>query len=190
MSAPDLTGLLYLPGELVISPTDLTIAFPHGGTRIGLLRDIVIRPGQANTVVRTEEFGAEVVEIIEGGREWILAAALRGYDDDAIRRVFPTTAVGAETGRRVITDGGDARAGARGSARSVPLLFSPDDTGRRPAILFHRAIPMVSESAALTLDLDMEGMIGVVFRAIRHGTSARLVSVGHLRDISGRLEAP
>lgn len=190
MAAPDLVGILRAPGELIASPTDLTIATPYGGTRLGLVRDIVVRINQVTTMVRTEEFVTEVVETIEGGRDWKLSAALRSFDRDAIQRVFPTTIVGGETQQRVVTDGGDARTGARGSARAIPLLFAPDDAARRPAVLFHRAIPMVDAAAVLTLDLDQEAMIGVLFQAIRHGTSARLVSWGLIRDISGRLEAP
>lgn len=190
MAAPDLVGILRVPGELIASPTNLAIASPYGGTRLGLVQDIVLRPNQVSVLVRTEEFVSEIVEVIEGARDWVIGAALRSFDRDAIQRVFPTTLVGAETQQRVVTDGGDARAGTRGSARAIPILFAPDDAARRPAMLFHRAIPLLDPVAELTLDLDQEAMIGVLFRPIRHGTSARLVSWGLIRDIAGRLEAP
>lgn len=187
MAAIDLTGILRMPGELIVNVTDLTIAAPYGGTRLGLVQDLVVEIEQGAVEIRTEEFGVEVVEVVDGNRAWRLAAALRSYDRDAINAVFPSTLSGSETAQRVITDGTDARAGRRGSARAVPLLFAPDDPQRRPAILLHRAIPFPAAAAELTLDLDQEAMIGVVFRAIRHVTNNRLVSLGLIADIAGRL---
>lgn len=183
MATKDVGRHLYVPGRLAVGVTDLTIAFPHGGTDLGSVQSIELEVTREAETLRTMEFGTEVVEVVDLGQTYTIAAALRGWDEDALNIVFPsTTELAATSGRRFVSFPGASRAGALLSASSVVLAFSPDDPETYPGVLFHRAIPLTEESATLSLALRTEGTIGVVFRAIR-SVGGRAASVGLLADL-------
>ena len=169
-------------GRLCIAPTNLAAAFPHGGTALGLTAEVNFRPVQRMREVRAEEFGGEVVEIIVGREDVVLAATIRGWDSDALQRVFVRTAAGT-SGERVVSYPGSVRAGTLGSDRSVVLLFSPRNTEHHPAILIYRAVPIVDESVSIPLAQKREIVAQVVFRGIRDA-SDRVYACGRLEDLS------
>lgn len=172
-------------GRLCKAPTTdpPTDAFPHGGTALGMSAEVIFRPQKAYAEVEAEEYGSEPVEVIEGRESAILGAILRGYDDDAISTIFPNTAVGALSGRRVATYPGTVRSGALGSDRAVAILFSPADVEGTPAIYLPRAVPLVDESARLTYALKREHVVAVLFRAMRD-TNGIVYRYGLLEDIA------
>lgn len=174
MSAETLQNLLYSTGRLVINPTDLTAAYPFGGTELGFIQDTFVEPTQVTVPVRAEEWGNVVVDTIDGGRGYILGANVRGGDDDAMSTFFPKTVVGSATGRRNIreTTTGAPRAGSLGSARTVDLVFAPDDLRNHRMVQIPRAIPLIDESASLAHQLSTEQIIGVLFMAIPDATGA------------------
>lgn len=176
---------LTVNGQLIASPANLAIARPGGGTVLGIVRGIKVRPRQAVIEERAPEFGAEVVDVVDVGRAWVLTCALRDYENTAIQRVFPGSTLGAA--RRMITDDGTARAGARRSDASIPIVFWPDDAVNHYGVLFHRALPLPAESAEIDLELGDETLIGVAFWAIRAAANSRSVSIGLIADLAGRL---
>jgi hypothetical protein len=183
VASDDLGRILRNPGRLCVSPTSLSAAFPHGGTNLGLVRGVSLRPQQVEWVVTAEEWGEETVEVIDGGRSWVIAVALRGWDPDAVQAVLPSSTLGT-SGTPLASHPGSARAGALRSAAAVKLLFSPDAPAQQPAALFHRAIPLVEASAELTLALAEEGTLGVVFRAIRRASDGLAFQFGALEDLT------
>lgn len=184
MGTPDVARILAgVPGRLCVGPMNLATAFPHGGTALGLVRELAVRVLTARAEVVAEEFGAEAVEQVYLGQRWALVGTMRSLDDDMVQRLFPATATGTTTQHRVISYPGTARAGDLRSASSVVLCFSPDDLDRHPMVLFHRALPLVEEQAELQARLDQEAGFAFAFLAIR-ATDGRAVSLGQREDLT------
>lgn len=187
MATADLNQCLQVPGRLVINPSDLSAAYPYGGTDLGAVHNIVARRTSGTFDVTASEYGGAVVESIQGGENWVLGAYLRQYDNDAISTVFPNTATGTSTKRPGVKHWLDAaspvRPGALGSARSVKLLFAPYDVDRCRAVYFYRALPRVEETWEMSLSVDTRVEVPVLFVAIPDA-SLRCVVNDFLREIT------
>jgi hypothetical protein len=190
LASVDITGLLHLPGTLISTPTDLTIASPYGGTILGLVSEMAVMIEQdVEKLSYPDMLGEkETVETVDLGRGWSMAGALRSFDEDAMQLFFPVTAAGAATGRRVVLENDTFRPGGRGSASAVPVLYVPDASAHRPSFLFHMAIPNIGEAEKLQLDLDQEAMLGFVFNPLKTVGLKRRVSWGLLADLDSLLE--
>ena len=187
MSTGSVRDVLRVPGKLVINPTDITAAFPHGGTELGLTRDSEMRFGIKTELVHAEEWGNQPVESVYCGESAVFAAVLREWDNDALSNIFPNTGTGSVSGDKTIlgrVDGvGVNRAGYLLSGKSFILLFSPKSVDRHPMVIIRKAIPMVEESSLLQLSLAEELGIAVVFQAIPD-SSDRLYDVGKREDLT------
>jgi hypothetical protein len=172
-------NILRIPGRLCADPTDLTLAFPHGGTALGIARDMEFRFGYKTSVATAEEWGGVVNKVFYTGETCIMGAVLRDFDPDMIKKVFPNVATAA-TGD--VTINNDINTGNRAGFDLVAfkLLFSPKSVDRHPHILIYNAIPALDESAQLSLSLGEEIGIGAVFHGSPDSTG-RVYSVG-LRD--------
>tara|TARA_R100000963_G_C4642949_1_gene106666 strand:- start:1589 stop:2155 length:567 start_codon:yes stop_codon:yes gene_type:complete len=187
MSTAAVRDVLRIPGRLVINPTDITADFPHGGTEMGLTRDAEMRLGISTSLVTAEEWGQVPVEAVYAGESAVFAAVLREWDNDAISNIFPNTGTGTISGDRTIlgrSSGGSVnRAGYLLSNKSFILLFSPKAIDRHPMVIVRKAVPMVNETASLSLSLAEEFGIGVVFHAIPD-SSGRLYDIGKREDLT------
>lgn len=188
MTTQDPMKALRVPGRFVAAMAgqtlDPTAAFPCGGTALGAVVRAKLIRREVRADVLSEEYGAEPVEQIMGGERWSLAAALRGWDNDAIRAVFANTTLSTPSQfRGVDHPGTSARAGSRGSDRALPLLFVPDDRERHPGVYFAHAIPQTAEELEFELGPDREALIAVAFLALRSATG-KGVQVRLLEDIS------
>lgn len=183
MASADVRKVLRVPGRLCAAPTDLSTAFPHGGTALGIVRDLAFRPNLKQRRVTAEEFGGEIVETIIGGESCVLACVLRGMDNDAVTKAFLNTSAGSSSGDRTIQYPGSSRAGTLGSSRSFKLLFSPRDTTNHHGLILYNAIPLVAESAELQLAIGQEMGIAVVFVAYRTSTP-NLYQIAKLADMT------
>lgn len=181
MSLPNARDVMRSPGRLSIAPTALGV-FPHGGTALGIVRAIEIIPNIKYHPVTAEEYGGIVVDQVLASESWVLAALLRSLDDDAIANLFPNTAAGSVSQRRVINAPGTVRAGSLRAASAVKLVFTPDSPDL-PFVVLYRAIPMVDEAAKLTMAAGDALEIGVVFHAVYDG-STRMVSMGRAEDLT------
>lgn len=168
---PIVRRALRVPGRLVWAPTDLTTAYPMGGTEIGFLKKHAVELREPKVEISAEEWGAEVVEVVSGGERVSFVATLADYDEDALAQVFLNSSVGSVTGRRII-GGSTNRAGYLYGSRSGVLAFVPesvisgnDDVDRM--VIFHNAIPMVEAQAKLDKQLDLVDQVPVVFVATR-----------------------
>lgn len=173
-----------IPGKLCVNPTDLTTAFPHGGTGLGVVRNILFRPETRYVDVIAEEFG-ERVESIAVAQGCVLVGTLQSWDDEALRHIFWNTVEGTVSSRRKVIEGssGTNRAGHLLSSRSVVLCFSPDDTDRQPMLLIRRALPFAQESMEATLAINSDIALAFGFAGIRD-TSGRLYEFGMRKDIT------
>ena len=97
MATEDLAEVLSAPGRLCIGPTDLSAAFPHGGTALGSVREVELGRTYAWYDVTAEEFGQIVVERFLTHEACFIRGILRQYDPDAVGALFPNVRTGTKT---------------------------------------------------------------------------------------------
>lgn len=184
MATPAARHMLKIPGKLIQDPTNLSAASPYGGTVLGLVRAIYFRPTSKSKAIEAEEWGSQVVEVIHGGTSCVMAAVLRGYDDDALSAMFLDTATGTpsrDTVARFRVDSG--RAGTLLSTKSMKLLFEPGAPIRHRAIILREALPVVTDETEMALDQTEELGIPVMWYGVPD-SSGRVAEVARIGDLS------
>lgn len=182
MATADIKNIVRLRGRLVKDPTNLSTAFPHGGTALGLARDMVFRFGFKTTFVHAEEFGARV-ETIFAGETAVFAAVLREFDKDAVSAIFPNTGASGALIKGNASGSGINRAGTLLSSKSFKLLFSPTAVDHHQFVVIYKAVPMLEETAEFQMSLGDEVGIAVMFQAIPD-SAGKLYQIGKKADIS------
>jgi len=187
VSAPDARNIIgHVPGQLCVDATDLTAAFPHGGTALGEVADAVLIREAPVQLISAEEFGNEPVEAVSGGEAWSLAASLRSWNKQAYSEFFLNAAAGGTSGHPLVQGSGTNRAGYLYSARSAVFVFSPMNLDLHPMVVFYKGMPMVEDTSELAFHLggDADRLeVPVVIVGIRDG-SDRVIKVGRRSDIS------
>ncbi len=167
MAAGDLQTVRFLPGRWVKDPTDLSAAYPYGGTELGNHIEAMVMPNQVVFEVRAEEYGNILTDVVDGGRTWAVALQVRGWDDDMIETLFPSSIRGYISGKQGIKETLDtSQAGKLASNRAIKLLHVPDDTLNHEATLLYCAIPLVDEAAEFNRQRRNETLIGMIFWAV------------------------
>ena len=174
-------------GRLTWNPTDLTTAFPHGGTELGVVRDLVFRFGIQTEEIRAEEWGNVPTEYVYVGSSAFMAAILREFDNDALDTIFLDTPAGATTGdqilRGAVAGAGVPEGGTLLSTISGVLVVSPDSPQVQEFLVLYNAFPMPEETAELQFSAGAEVGMAVVFRACPDATF-RQWNIGKRRDLS------
>jgi hypothetical protein len=187
MSLPVYRDALRVPGKLCASPTNLSAAYPHGGTALGMHSKLVVQPKAIVSPITAEEYGGTVVDAIYCGEKPLIKCVLRGWDADAISSVMPNTTVGSLSGRRYIRFepgvSGQNKPGYRLGNQAIKLLFSPDNYLYNPFLLVYAAIPAWEESAEMALTDDNELALSVAFWATPD-SSGRTYAWGWAKDLS------
>jgi len=184
MATPAARNALHMPGELIKSPTSLSAAAPYGGTRLGLVRNMVFEFKAENYAIRAEEWGNQVVDLVYGGSSPVFGVTLREFDNDALSAMFLDTAVGSPSGDRSVHLRADtARAGTLASTKEVKLLFVPRAVLRQPSILIRAAVPALAEDTRLSLSMGTEVNIHVLWYA-RPDSSNRVATIAKLGDMT------
>lgn len=193
MANDDPRRILRVPGRLAINPTDLALAWPHGGTGLGAVKGVMLKRFGGLWPARAEAFGGAPVEFLEAGESWAVASTVRTNQDDAIRRIFPGTSTGTVTQRRVVAAPGSVHPGDWASGRSVVLVFTPEGATHAksatapdqdaPFVLVYRAIPAIADDVEVPLELGKDWGIDVVFHGIRD-TSGRVMAFGPRSDLT------
>ncbi len=186
MSTASTRGILRIPGRLCYGASlDLTAAFPHGGTAIGMCRDIVFHPGVKTLTDEAEEFGGVVTKAYFAGEKPFLSCVLRDFDNDWISTVFPNTSAGVVTGDRVISSkpGDDTENRAGTGITAIKLCVSPHSPNRHPFVVLMAAFPAVDETQELQFSLGEEvGLAGVFWAGV--DTSGRDYFIGKGYDLN------
>ena len=177
MAVADVTKVFRVPGKLAINPTDLTTAFPHGGTALGVATRVRIERTEPRTMVRAEEFGQEVVEVIRGGVTVVVGCMMRQWDSDVLSTIFPDTSGTTVNGLPATT-----RAGSLMSADSIKLLYAAENPDN-PSILIYKAIPLIQETAELRFGVVNELTIPTLWLALRDASN-RTYSIGKIGDLT------
>lgn len=165
MANPTPSDILKVSGRLCSAPTDLSTAYPHGGTALGTVGKAQYDFAIGTRAIKAEELGT-TVEVLYTGEEGIFSCVLRGWDRDALANVFLDTAAGSTTGRRIVqgrTQVDTVRAGSRLSPNAVLLYFSPRNS-QHPGILIYQAIPMPEQAARVNATLNTEVQIAAQWR--------------------------
>jgi len=183
MTTPDIRLALQVPGQLCHTPTSLTAAFPHGGTALGEVSQVVVSPNYTVAYITYETYGTEVTEVVHTGESWVIGFSLRTWDEDALNKVFVNTAAGATSGHRVVHGAGTNPAGYTLSSKSLILCFSPDNADQHPMVMFYKAVPLVDASARLAMRRGTNLEFPIMFRALRD-SSNRQVRMGMRSDLS------
>ena len=188
MAAPTRSRSWRIPGRLVKDPTDLTAAFPYGGTELGFVHKEVLRFNAEHHGMTAEEWGPQVYEVIDAGSSLVLGVEVRGFDIDMISAIFPDTAAGSkihsDTAERSIQGRPTSvRAGMKLGDRSFALLFVPDDVKSKPGVLIYDAIPVIAEDATMAFDAETEATFNAVFYS-RPDASDRTWDIAYLKDMT------
>lgn len=168
MTTPNPRNILKIPGRLVASPTDLSTDYPHGGTELGVVRDIAMNFGVSVDLPEAEEFKTPIAAILQGERP-VFACVLRSWDDAMISRIWHNTQTSAydEVGiKGSVSGSGIKRAGYNLAERAIPLFFSPHAVDQHRAILMYQAVPMPAETAELQLSIGKEFGMALMFRCL------------------------
>lgn len=162
MAAPNVDNIYRSPGRLVANPTSLQSAYPHGGTELGIARDMMFRPNIKTRKLIAEEYKA-VVEVVVTGVEAVMAGVLRTWDPDLIKTLF-LGSQGSVGGiqHNVRTH----RAGYALSNKGITLFFSPMAVDLHECILIYNAVPIVDEAFEMRLSLDEELGVPFFFQAL------------------------
>ena len=142
MIASDLTALLRVPGRLVVAPSDLTIAFPYGGTYLGLVMGIAVSERHEMELLREEMLGFAVPDGLELGEFYSLVAVVRDVRQGQAPNLFVGTETGAATGEAgAVVPSSTYAPGTALSARNTTLLFAPLDELSHWFVFFTNACP-------------------------------------------------
>jgi hypothetical protein len=190
----DTRKVLRVPGRFAYGCTDLTLAWPHGGTGLGVVKQVAWTERGAPYPLTLEAMGGEPVEYLEPGVDAFFAFILRTNDDNAISKVFRNTAAGTVSQRRVVTEPGTVRAGNWMSGRAVsPLVFTPEGSTHAwsrttpdvdaPFFVLYNAIPHKREDLEIPLERTDEWAIGTTWHGIRD-SSSRVYARGARKDLT------
>lgn len=181
MSARDPMRIFQLPGRWVESPTDLSAAYPYGGTELGYMGQAALIVNQTYEPVRCDEHGNEVQGLVRQPSTGTLSVVLRQWDKDLYDRVFPASTVSQDN------DGLEFR--VRGAYENAALLttgndllFAPDDP-QSPAFLAYNPVICIDQTATLNMRLDAEVNLGLVFWLLRPSAGTEPWQMARLQDL-------
>ena len=187
MATANTRNLWRFTAAIIKSPTNLSAASPYGGTALGLIGDFVLAIENAHTEVWAEEFGNVCVDYVRQGEKAVITGVLRTWDDDAIGSIFPNTADGAGSNRKLIkgqvAGAGMTKPGKLASAGSFKLLIASDAPDHNPSLLFYNAIPMMDTQLRIASTPAAEAGMAVAFRAAPD-SAGKLYAMGLLEDMS------
>lgn len=193
MGTVDVRRVIRAPGRLAINPTNLALAWPHGGTGLGATNKVVLISYGASYPVTIEAFGGEPVDYLEKGEVWGMGFIVRAWDPTALATIFPNTSVGAVSQKRGVSAPGTVRAGNWVSDRSVKLVFTPEGATHAqsstqqdvdvPFVVLYKALPLLQAQAELMFSRTEELKVPALFMGVRDA-SARTVVIRPRADIS------
>lgn len=188
-SVADLDAVLRQPGRWVAAPSNLSAAFPYGGTYLGACGNgcIIDLDDPVFPLVCSEEAGRRPYnDLFVGFGDIEAIVEIRECDNDTLQVAFPSmTTAGASTQRKIQFPG-SISPGTLLSTEAMTMLYVPFNTTEHKAALFRQVHPFVVES--LSLRNQAETLLTVAFRVrekTAHGTAAEnMFVVGKLSDLA------
>ena len=181
MSTADPRRALLIPGRLCLNPSTIYPGtFPFGGTALGLKSEAAFSYGVSYRNVVAEEFG-EVSEVVRIEDRPVFSFVLQQWDNDVIQAFFPSVTTSSSPSG--ITGISRINGGARPGLVTAmsPLLFAPYDPTSK-AVLIHRPVPMLNETAKLNLSLKDPAVFALMVIATKdsNGKSYQVDLLEHL----------
>lgn len=183
MVAGDVARVIRAPGRLVAGPTNLSLAYPYGGTEVGKTRMVALTPVGENFRVLSEGLG-EVTDVLEMSNRYVFSCVARGWDDDAVEQFFGDNyTAGSVSGHALFSVPGSVVPGASGLTRAIKWLYVPDDPINVDAVIIYRGVPDWQEGTEIIMGREEEVLMPVAIECVRD-TSDRILVVGRLADLS------
>lgn len=182
MVAGDVARVVRAPGRIVIGPTNLSAAYPYGGTEVGKSNACAVRPLGVPFRVECEALG-EAIDILEPNNHWVFGCFLRGWDDDAVQQMLAGGYNAGTTTKHAFFDVPQNVPGTSSLGRAVILLYVPDDLIHTPAILIYSGIPDFADGAELVFQRGDELGILLTVDCVRD-SSGNMLRIGRLADLS------
>jgi len=183
MATANPINVARVPGRLVLTPTSLSAAFPHGGTALGVTRDQEFRFGAKYHQETAEEWGGATARVLYCGMRAVFACVMRSADNDALA-LLPETSAGAVTQDRTLLadvnlDGARAGRALTGSL----IMFSATALETQRCLLLYNAVPLWDEAARLQLSIKAEMAPALMFACMPDSTG-RTFAWGKIGDLS------
>ncbi len=183
MAAGNAARTIRNVGRLVVGPTDLSAAYPHGGTEVGRTKLVVLQSFGEQYRIQGEGIG-RATDVLEADKRWTFSCFLRGWDNDAVDLLMNDgDSVGGTSRHRVWSAPGSTTPGASALARAQILLYVPDDILHNPAVLVFAAIPQWSPGAEIAFQRGTEYGIPLSAECFEDGNGNTL-EIGRLSDLS------
>jgi len=183
MAAPNEATVYRAGGTLWLSPTSVTPPGFGSATQLGVTHNVALSPIVRQFNITAEEYGGEVVEGVNMGRDWMLTCLVRGYDSDSLAALgFFNTGTGASSGKKIMSEPGGLGIGSLLSTKAVKLLFVPYNTAH-PGFIAYRALPNLQSSTRINFSVKRDWSYIATFRLIRDA-SGRHVQHGLVQDLT------
>lgn len=163
MAQSNLNALLRVPGRLCLAPTDMTQAFPFGGTDLGLVADVVVVPGQETSRLQEEGLGAVTTYRLKLGEAVKIRCAVRALEQGKGSSFF-VAATGGTTGEETLVHNPVTNMPG-GIASTVSIMFCPFDEVNQFFTWLPAAAPFADEAAEMAKAIRREGLMLAVFDA-------------------------
>ncbi len=143
-----------VPGRLCVGATDLTAAYPHGGTDLGEMGDCALSIEEPVQIIRGEEWGNGPVQAVSAGEAVAMAFMLREWNMEAYSRFFLNSAAGTPSGHATIGRGAATnRAGYLYEDRAAKFVFSPRDFDNHPGVIIYHGAPVTEDTTDLLMQM-------------------------------------
>ena len=180
MGAPDGDTGQLSAGRLAYGCTDLSTAWPHGGTGLGLVGQVFLIPQRRWAALPAEETGA-AVEVIWLGGDVVVGFTLEGWDEDAVAVLHPNTSTSSS---RTIVEwpGTDVPVGGP-LTPLTNVVFTPYDTTNGKGFVIYKAVAVPDLNAELRFSAAAFLEQPAVLIATPDGTD-RLGKMGKFGDLT------
>lgn len=188
-STSSLASVLRQPGQWVVNPTNLSAAFPHGGTFLGACGngcDIEFDDPTFPLVCSEEAGRRPYNDLFVGFGDILVLAEIREWDNDTLQIAFPSMTTAGTSTQRKIQFPGSISEGTLLSTEAITMLYVPFNTTEHKAALFRQVHPFVTEG--FPMRDQRESMFPIGFRVrekASHGTATeKIFVVGKLSDLA------
>jgi len=184
MASPDQNRASLSGGRLSYGCSNLSLAWPHGGTGLGQVGEVYFEPPASYKMLPAEEDNI-TQKILYMGGDAVLGARVRGWHPDTadavLSSIFPN--VTDVSGKMRIDFPGSGIVAGEEMPALTPLVFTPNRPEDHPAIILYKAIVLLEESARLALSTMRWLAVPLVVVGIPDG-SGRVAVMGPLASLS------
>lgn len=171
MATANSLNVRNVAARVVKDPTDLSAAFPYGGTELGLTMRNRFSPNIVTRETTREEWGGASASAHYLSERGLLAMVVRDMDPDMVAAIFPNTA--SVNGHTVIRGGFATSQNLPGydlSGLSGKILLAPLDPAAHEGVLLFNGLPVIDEDFSAEYGINSEVGIGLAWLALPDST--------------------